>query len=245
MQVAGDDLIESVVSLVAERSRRDLGAMDPTILAEMSAASRAADPAALRALINQLQDTGLSRIQLIDLYVPALARLLGENWCDDTVSFAEVTIATARLQALLAEFGRRDMPDIHAPQVAMLVRQDERHTLGAVVAANQLRRRGLGVHLILGCSDDEIGAVLRERRFEAVLLSASACDTLETVRHLVNLIRESVGTSIVLGGSILELGVDFRVMTGVDHATSDATEVLRLCGLKSGADGTQSDTMPD
>lgn len=230
---AASDLIESVVSLVAARNRRDCAGLDQAVLGRISAAARASDPGCLRRLVDDLLADGMARTQLVDQYVPSVARLLGEGWCEDTVSFAEVTIATARLQSLLAEFGNCDGAGRSAPHIALLVRQNERHTLGAVVAAAQIRRMGFEVHLMLGRTDDEIASLLGGRRFEAILMSASGCDSLESIRELVLKVRNHSSAPIVLGGTLLEHAADVREATGADHVTADPKEALRLCGLKT------------
>jgi NAD(P)-dependent dehydrogenase (short-subunit alcohol dehydrogenase family) len=96
---------------------------------------------------------------MADAYIPAAAQHLGSNWVSDRLCFAEVTIATARLQALVRAIGTRWGGDpAHLPgrrSVLMIVPDTEQHTLGAVVATGQMRRMGLsedlaGAALLLG-----------------------------------------------------------------------------------------------
>lgn len=230
---SAEDLIESVVNLVAEKSRRSSAQADPEIVARMSLSARSLDPADLRGLVASLLETRLSRTQLIDLYIPTVARQLGEFWCDDAVSFSDVTIGTARLQAVLAEFRLPKSEPDDAPQIALVVRHDERHTLGAVVAANQFRRLGTGVQLVLGRTDSEIAGIIAGRDFDAIMISAAGSESLASLRVLVEKIRTQFAGPVVLGGTILDQAVDHCAVLGVDHVSTDAREALQLCGLKT------------
>jgi methylmalonyl-CoA mutase cobalamin-binding subunit len=226
-----DDLIESVVNLVAAKNRRSADTLDALIIARMSIACRSMDPTDLRDLCADLLRDHLSRSQLVDHYIPAVARELGAFWADDEISFSDVTIGTARLQSLLAEFRVPESGEPNAPEIALVVRQQERHTLGAVVAANQLRRLGLNVQLVLGRSDIETANLAGSRDFSAIMISASGGEKVESIRKLVDEIRTQSRTTIVLGGTILDQNMDFCAVAGVDHATADPKEALRLCGL--------------
>ena len=242
---AADDLIESVVSLVAEKNRRGADPVDSEIVTRLSVAARSLDPGDLRRLVLSLLDGRLSRTALIDTYIPAVARQLGDFWCDDAVSFSDVTIGTARLQAVLSEFRLPKDEPLDAPQIALAVRHEERHTLGAVVAANQFRRLGAGVQLVLGRSDAEIAAVLAGRDFDAVMISSGGSESLASLRILVDKIRTLFAGPIVLGGTILDQSVDHCAVIGVDHVTTDPKEALRLCGLKTPLRGASRSGKPE
>lgn len=193
--------------------------------------------ARLRA-IQTIRATGSSWEEIVDHYLPAAARRLGDRWCEDSVSFAEVTIGVARLQSILRDvlpdWADETRSDPMAPNVLMVVRADQYHTLGAMVAAAQLRRAGISIRLSLGLEDSETVELVARKRFDAIMISASGSERLESVRILVEKIRAGSRPvpPIVLGGTILDTDRDARTLTGADHCTSDPQEALRLCGLK-------------
>ncbi len=188
--------------------------------------------------IRDLRSNGVSVEDLIDLYVPEIARRLGAEWCADQTSFADVTIGAARLQGLLRDLLNESAP-VRAPRnaagVAVVVIADEYHTLGALVLTAQLRRLGVSVRLLLGSSTQSVLDLMAgEAQFDAILISASHAETLVQLGHFVEKLRKQTNRSvpIVVGGPVMETGTDVKAATGADFATSDVVEALRLCQLK-------------
>ncbi|MCX7643922.1 MAG: cobalamin B12-binding domain-containing protein [Rhodobacteraceae bacterium] len=208
---------------------RHLRALEAAVLSPERDAGRRA--------VAEMRRRGIAWEAIADVYIPEVSRRLGERWCEDSLSFAEVTIGSARLQAMLRELGpewsEEALSDPLAPNVILIVCRDDAHTLGAMVVAGQLRRARISTRLSLGQTDEEIIGLLDSKRFDAVLVSASASVRLESVRDLVKRIRLAVQSvaPIALGGSILDTDRDAKAITGVDHATCDVREALRLCGL--------------
>ena len=184
--------------------------------------------------VSRLQAHGLDAAAILDLYVPEAARRLGERWLEDRASFAEVTIATAALQALVRELSVGPPagwePRASAPLVAMVVRDGETHTLGASVAAARLRRAGASVMLLMGRSDSEVVRAVRGGDLAMVCLSASAREDRATLASMIGALRAASGAPVVLGGSIL-CGEEGARGLGADHTTDDPEAALRLCGL--------------
>jgi MerR family transcriptional regulator, light-induced transcriptional regulator len=193
------------------------------------------DPGAHREVAAQMLSAGVPAAEICDLYVPAVARCLGDEWSDDTMSFAEVSIGASRLQALLRDVALdpwQDPADDRS-QIALMVLADENHTLGAMVLTGQLRRQGASVRLVLDRSQIEMSRLARGGDFDAVLVSVALADDVSAVKRMITMLRELTGsgTLFVVGGGILEIGPE-RVCenTGADHATSDPRAVLELIG---------------
>lgn len=197
------------------------------------------DPRALRALIDEMLDAGIPKDRIVDRYIPSIARLLGQEWCEDTTSFAEVTIGSARLQSAVREID----PALHGGDddggegAMVIVLSDEHHTLGAVILCSQLRRLGLSVRLLLGADPDRATRALRTGGFDAVLISASHTQTLEYLALFVETLKERFGQElpVAIGGPILENENDaiIKSRTGADVVTSDVEEAIRACRLKT------------
>ncbi len=190
------------------------------------------------ALVAEMRAAGIPWEDLADLYIPEAARRLGALWCEDELGFADVTIGTARLQAMLRDTlpdpEARHPPSACGPSVLVAVRRDDYHTLGAMVTAARLRRAGVSVRLSLGQPDADIIRLLARGAHDALFLSASCSRTLDSLRELVEKVRQSVGRAVpvVIGGTILLSEGDVRARTGADLAMSDPLEALRLCGLR-------------
>ena len=201
-----------------------------------------ADPAERERAVAMIQKRGVSNDELIDLYIPEVARRMGEEWVCDDSTFADVTIAVARLQGLLRKLSH-DTPSHRAfgdDGVAVAVIADDFHTLGAMILTAQLRRLGVSVRLMLDVSADDVPDLSDdEDRYDAIMISASHVETLDKIRKFVEKIRRSrAGRSvpIVVGGPILAARADVRSATGADFATSDVVEALRLCQLRVSQD---------
>jgi len=202
-------------------------------------AERAEGERQLRALL----DTGLDRGTLIDEIIPEVARGFGAAWCQSGHSFAEVTIAVARLQGWLREL-EPGMPDADpfrrdAPEVLLVVPEGCQHTLGAMVALSRFRRLGALVRLSLGQDARTIGMQVRAQHFDMIALSAAGNEDLEFLANVINNARSGMGRvpRIVLGGAILGFRPDAHVLVGADFGTSDPEEALNLCGLSISHDG--------
>lgn len=213
--------------------------IDPGIMQQIRDAALDADRLDCSAVLHRALDSGVARDDLADLYIPELARELGIGWCEDSLSFASVTIGTSRLQAMLRELGPEWAGDQSAsptaPQIMLIVAQDVYHTLGAMVLSGQLRRKGLSVRLMLGVPLHELAQKLAKQSYDAIFISSSLGETLESLRKIVEVVRTSSNTSlpVVIGGTILEAetAYDVAMLTGADYATNLPNEALELCGL--------------
>jgi len=213
--------------------------LDDTLTDRLHAAALSPDPRACRAAIRQAVADGERPEDLADFYIPAVARIMGEQWCVDQLAFAEVTIGVSRLQAMLRTLGPSwsgdDATGPDAPSVLLVVPQDAHHTLGAFVLGGQLRRRGLSVKLVLGATKPDIAHQIRRVRYDAVFVSAAMGERLETLRQIIDAVRASAfhALPVVVGGSLLEVETveNIKALTGADCATKNAEEALRYCGL--------------
>jgi len=189
----------------------------------------------LSGLINGYLATGITSTDLCETYIPEAARRLGAQWCDDTLSFAGVTIGCARLAKALRDLEGREVSQepLNAPQVLLLVAEDVYHTLGATVLSGILRRAGLGVQLWIGATASTVKDQLRHTDFDAVLLSASTGESLESLRRLIAAVKlEQPGLPTIVGGTIIDTigsGIDVAQLTGADVVTTDINRAIRLC----------------
>ena len=233
-----DKVASRALAVVAREKNGKAKAADPELLVLMRSCLLNGDREACHSTLLAMTKSGVSREDVADLYIPELARKLGEEWCRDEISFATVTIGSSKLQALLRELGpewrsdHRSGPD--APSALVLLEKDENHTLGAQVLAGQLRRKGFSVKVMLSADRDEIEQTTARSRYDVVMISTSRPETIEPVRKLVNLVRAVMPkpTPIVLGGAIEGRGLDIRSLSGADYVTNNVDEALRLCGLE-------------
>lgn len=169
---------------------------------------------------------------LLDTCIPEAARQLGAFWLSDELSFAEVSIATARLQGLVARMASHTAPEVPEGaerRTALLVLPpDETHTLGLHVAAAQLRRQGLSARLLFGPDEGAFLAALRRDPYDLIMFACPAPERLAFVTRLVSVLRNTRASAglTVLGGAVLDRQDNLTQLTGVDLVTNDVRAAL-------------------
>jgi methylmalonyl-CoA mutase cobalamin-binding domain/chain len=202
------------------------------------------------AILARMRKEGVSVEDIVDVVLPEVARNAGRLWMEDEISFADVTIITARLQETVRALGRvrRDNPaedragafgstsssSLNArKRVLLIIPRPEEHTFGAFVVADQIRRHGFEVDIAMDLHPRQVAEKVRKTRYHMVGITASGRRSLASAKELVEIIRTFATrvTHIVLGGSIVEGGTNLKAMTGVDHVLFDVPSALRACGL--------------
>lgn len=200
---------------------------------------------ARHSIIRRMREDGLSVENIIDVVLPEVARQAGQRWMDDEISFADVTIVTARLQEAVRALGRvrrggqgtREVAETALAnaraRVLLIIPRTEEHTFGTFVLADQIRRHGFEVDIAMDLHPRQIAEKVRKTRYQMVGITAAGRRTLASAKELVETIKTSVTrvTPVVLGGSVVGEGKDLKALTGVDHVVDDGPSALRACGL--------------
>ncbi|MBB6628806.1 cobalamin B12-binding domain-containing protein [Nocardioides sp. KIGAM211] len=192
-------------------------------------ALRAADrPAALAAVV-AARERGAGPLEIIeDLIVPAQVRI-GELWLDGEWSVEDEHAATAINEGLVhwvCSFAAPPAPD--APLVLVSCVEHERHTLPALVVAEELGLAGYRVHLMP--EDQQPGDLLREvlvTKPRAVLFSASLTSSLATQKSLFGNLR-SVGIPVIVGGQAFGNDERRALALGATAYAATSADALRL-----------------
>ena len=232
-------LAGAALSMVARRPGAPR--IDPDWLDRLCAAAISPEYDDTSEAVAEMRAAGLSATEIAETYVPAAARALGDQWCEDEASFARVTIGCSRLHGVLRDLGPEWRPTAPAERTAtsvlVLVGQDIYHTLGATVLAGVMRRKGFCVKLWVGARPDQVPDMLQRCEYEAVLISASSGESLEMVRRFVEAVKvaQSSPPLVIVGGTITGDDADgpSRVasLTGADHVTDDPAKAIELCAL--------------
>lgn len=224
---------EVVARLVARDPGEDTGPRED-VLQRFMAAIASTDPLAFEELKPELKRARITAALLADVYIPEVARRLGQAWMDDCASFAEVTMGVARMQAILREIGSAWIADasgqVDGPTLLVVLPIGEQHTLGAMVLAGQLRRLGVSVSMQIAPSVADLGAYVAARRFDGAMISVAGDGALETCAKLIKIIKSSSVTPIkvAVGGALLETGNDLLQLTGADVVTNDIEYALSV-----------------
>ena len=226
-----------VVARVAARDGAARVAPRSTLVDAMLAAAQSADPKALIGLLPTFRRARISNDVIADHYIPEVARRLGRGWEEDWATFAQVSIGSARLQALLREIGTDWSADTVERQdgatALLIVPRREQHTMGPLAVSGWLRRQGISVCLRMAPAEAELGDLLAQRRFDATMISVACRETLDVCPALIKTLRRETANAmpIALGGAVLERDQDFGAVSGVDSVTNDLSNAVRALGL--------------
>lgn len=162
---------------------------------------------------------------IVDDVIPRAARLMGEEWVQDVSGFANVTLGASRLQTLVRKIGARwraDSAQSNGSTVLLWVPECAQHTLGPTILSTQLRRMGHSVLFSPNGSLAELSETLKHGFFDAVLVSASASETPNSVANIVERVKaHNDRLLVVAGGTILKKNSDLAERTGADVTTND------------------------
>lgn len=169
----------------------------------------AGDRAASMALVDRLRDEGLQTDSvLMDLVAPA-ARHLGQQWEDDRLDFASVTIGLVLMHALIHRLGY-EIQD--GPQASGAVRRvmlasapGSQHVLGLSIVSEFFRKAGWQVVLEVSPSSGELCRAVRKEWFDLLGLSVALDAQLVDLPALIADLQKSSrnpGAPVLLGGPV-------------------------------------------
>jgi methylmalonyl-CoA mutase cobalamin-binding subunit len=113
----------------------------------------------------------------------------------------------------------------------------EDHTIGAVVAAGRLRRKGFQVGLSMKDSDDHLLRKLEDDAVDSLFLSWSTTAVTDKLAGLVGRIRNASGCKVILGGSALADPVADPWHIAADHVTADIAAALVIAQARHDGGG--------
>lgn len=226
-----------VIERLAARRTEGVGHLKKELLRQLVEAVRASGDEPLANVMKAFRAERVSAAQIVDLYIPEVARSLGEAWLCDSASFADVTVGVTRLQNLLHEVQAGWGADVAKAQgdsaVLLIVPPGEQHTLGVMVAASMLRRRGISVAVKFSPGLGDLTSLLADRRFDAALITLGSLERLELCAKLVKTLRQMTrgALKVAVGGAVVADCRDQLLEAGADIVTNDIPTVVSEFGL--------------
>ena len=230
-----DALASTVISVLRGRQAVSCEGLRQFVLDHMMRAILSKGRFSPDGLLAEMRGYRLTMDAIIDQYVPRVARVLGEQWSEDRINFAEVTIGIMRLQSVLAEATATVQPENGAPSqnlhALVLVPQGEQHFLGASVLSCQIRRMGYDVDMSFDEDMGTLTARLMQEVPDVVLITCARRETLECVANTVQTIRNAASNVplLVIGGAVEMDRKDVIALTGADIVTNSAEEAMAAC----------------
>ena len=245
-------LPEDVVINLAREVIRRVAARDALVASVETAPSQAElrtlwtallspdDAAAARMVLNLRTDG--TAVEVIHLkYLAGAARLLGEQWEQNEIGFAEVTLGTGRMFAIMRGmrhlFEPAYMLDNKSAVFASVPGED--HTMGVRMAADLFRKEGWEISLKVGLDHDALVAEIEEQPTAIVGLSIGGEHSMEPLSKLIVALHICCPQALILiCGQDVEKARPMLELFGVDGIAETVEEAKdqmeRLWELKMG-----------
>lgn len=182
---------------------------------------------AWREMAERMIADGCRPTDLIDVYIPAVARQLGDDWVEDRAGFGQVTLGCARLGSLLgwADDLLDDLdlaPSVAHGKICLTAPEGGQHRLGQQVFMAQLLRCGVAAH--------HLEATETVDDADVVMISASGQEDAGALSAAVARAR-TLGPApvVILGGGAVELTRPLCLAAGADLVTNDLDQALSKC----------------
>ncbi len=164
----------------------------------------------------------------------SVARILGERWVADEISFVDVTRGLGKLHALVHEFaepGRQGNENAGGGRIIFANAPLEQHAFGLLLVSEVFRMEGWqvtgGPSLIVG---DDLNRIIHDTWFDVVGLSASTEERAFDLEDAIKSIREASSNpsiSVLVGGHGFSEHPEISDSIGADDVADDADEALR------------------
>ncbi len=195
------------------------------------------DGQALLAYIDAVRARGVSlETVFLRLLAPAV-NLLGEMWTDDERDFAEITIASWRLQqamvALTEDFIAEGNHLSNGGVMLVAPCPGEQHVFSAMMASRFFQREGWNVYAEFESSCDGLARQCKRMWFDAVALSLHQDGRVDVLAEAVRQLRAAScnpALHVMLGGWAFRSSPELAARVGGDYVAHDiknATQHLR------------------
>lgn len=159
--------------------------------------------------ITELLNLGMGIDLIVLELIPRIARKLGNQWASDSLSFAEVTIATGRLQKLIYSldhlYQETRTSSSTAHSILVTAAPGSHHTLGPLILSNYFTWAGWSVLSESAPSERFIETTVASKSLTAIAVSIADYDQLDRLPKLIQSIRnKSLNPAIIVltGGSL-------------------------------------------
>lgn len=187
------------------------------------------------AFIADVRSAGASMDAVYLKYLAQAARKLGDWWDDDVVSFADVSLGTSRMYAIMRAM-RHQIPfrSGSASKAAIFASvPGETHTLGVRMATDLFRKDGWDIDLRIGEDHDSLVSHIAQSNVPIVGISAGGQHSLQALSRLIVALRiKTPATALFVSGHITEEAADAIELIGVDAIAGDIkTARALMCEL--------------
>ncbi|MFD2173673.1 cobalamin B12-binding domain-containing protein [Rhodobacter lacus] len=220
------------IGRLAARRRDGVGELRTALVNRLVELATGPELGAMDLCLDDFRGAFVASEDIASKYVPAAARQIGLAWEADQLSFAQVTVGIARLQELLhslqSDFTADSSNPANTSTVLVIVPPGEQHTLGALVVAMGLRRKGISVRLLFAPGLSDLSRLMSTNRFDAALITVGSMERVEISAKLVKTLSSLTKgrMRVAIGGAIVAQRAEALAKTGADLVTNDLSVVI-------------------
>jgi methanogenic corrinoid protein MtbC1 len=175
--------------------------------------------------ITVLKTHGVSINYIVLDLIPTIARRLGKQWEDDTLSFAEVSIGTNKLERVIHKldylFQVTQLEKRGNHSILISVFPESQHSLGTLILSNYFIHSGWRVYRPENNSLKSISRELESNNHDAIAISVSCDEQLEQLPNTIKVLREKSKNPkimVLIGGPLYN-----KAPAKFDHIQADIT----------------------
>ena len=222
----------------AQRRKAKLISADE--IAEFARISVQHDVSVAEAYVEALTDQGVTTEQIFSkLFAPA-ARLLGQLWESDHLTFSDVTIGLSRIQQLIHMFSpffeAEDEHKLSARSGLLVPMPGEHHSLGLMLVEEFFRRAGWNIWSPCDLADKQIIDTVKQERFDMVGISVTCQLQVGRLSALIKAIRAASanrGIVVMVGGRVFNDRPHFVADVGADATDADGSHAVDLFEMRT------------
>jgi methanogenic corrinoid protein MtbC1 len=194
---------------------------DPEALARLLVSGRMAEA---RAAITSRLASGASANDVMFGDIAPAARRLGDFWRQDVCDFADVTIATGALRAILRDVlaDEANFRKSGAPALMIATAPGETHELGGDIAAAVFRRAGWRTRR---CASEDVRSRIESEWFDVAAFSLSCDRFADSLAGVIGETRKASRNrriAILVGGPVFASRPGLGRGLGADFCAADA-----------------------
>lgn len=144
--------------------------------------------------ISVLKTHGVSINYIVLDLIPTIARRLGKQWEDDTLSFAEVSIGTNKLERVIHKldylFQVTQLEKRGNHSILITTFPESQHSLGTLILSNYFIHSGWRVYRPENNSLKSISKELETNSRDAIAISISCDEQLQQLPNIISTLRE-------------------------------------------------------
>ena len=159
--------------------------------------------------ITVLKTHGASINYIVLDLIPSIARRLGKQWEDDTLSFAEVSIGVNRLERVIHKldylFQVTQLEKRGNQSILITVFPESQHSLGTLILSNYFIHSGWRVYRPENTSLKSISQEIESHSHDAIAISVSCDEQLELLPNTISALREksrNPNIKVLIGGPL-------------------------------------------